>query len=135
VLVQFSQAAAREGTAGPAFGAVSVVDADGNPIVQLQETAFRFAVIAKPGAKGEPMAHKLNQEANGFYMFTLFPGTGGLDQRWDHGDYLVGVQVKDASQQGQAIGVLRVPPRVPSTDGAVPDPNVATLDPPSVEQG
>jgi hypothetical protein len=109
---------ASPGLAGPAFAAVSVTNLDGAPL-SLDENKFRFTVIATPGGVPEAMTHRLNTPRDdGFHLFSLFPRTGHISERWGAGDYLVGIQVNDPSGRGQTLGVLHVPPRSVSEEPA-----------------
>jgi hypothetical protein len=92
--VQFITGVAFAGTSGPAFAAVSVTDPDGVPILDLQRMNFKFSVIVTTGGVPEPMAHALNTPRDdGFYMFSIFKGTGRPTELWFAGEYLAGVQL------------------------------------------
>ncbi len=137
VSVQFITGVAFAGTSGPAFAAVSVTDPDGVPILDLQRMNFKFSVIVTTGGVPEPMAHALNTPRDdGFYMFSIFKGTGRPTELWFAGEYLAGVQLQNvAAGHGQALGVLQVRPRPVSALAPGGEANLAALEPATVDRG
>ena len=110
VSAQAVSGAASPGTAGPAFLAASVTDADGRPVAAIPEAAFTFFAVIAPGGVSEPMTGLLNNDPGprGLYMFSLFRGAAAPTDVWDAGSYVVSVAIADTAGQGQALAAFHI---------------------------
>ena len=99
---------ASSGNAGPAFIVVSVTDQEGRPELSIAENEVTFSAVVNPSGISEQMTHLINHSDRGFYFFSLFPGTGGIEEQWQQGEYIIGLAIEAAAGRGQSVALLHI---------------------------
>lgn len=105
-------ALAESGGGGAACMLVSVTDANGTPVLDIDESRFAVSAIGILGEASKSFALRVNaSDQPGIYRFSVFPGQGKLD-RWGGGEYILSVTVDAPVGRGQTITQLSIPSKV-----------------------